>query len=70
MALLIIIAFALIIFFQVPGLLRAHKKKELAWFCVFTLVGFALCMILNADVKIPGPIKQVIKFMDMIGLHY
>ena len=70
MALLIIIAFALIAVFQVPRLLRAKRKKELVWFCIFSLVGFALFMVLNAGVKPPGPIKLIMNVLDMIGLHY
>lgn len=70
MALIIILAFALIAFFQVPRLLRAKRIKELVWFCIFSLAGFTLCMMLNAGVKIPGPIKLIISFLDTVGLHY
>lgn len=70
MALLIIIAFVLIAAFQIPRLLRAKRKKELVWFAIFSLVGFTLFMVLNAGVKPPGPIKLIMDFLDMIGLHY
>ncbi len=70
MALLIIIAFALIAVFQIPRLLREKRIKELVWFCIFSLIGFSLFMALNAGVKIPSPIKQIMNFLDMVGLHY
>ena len=70
MTILIIAVFALIAFIQIPRLWKAHRKKELVYFCVFTAIGFVLLMLLNAGVKIPGPIKIVMGFLDMIGLHY
>lgn len=70
MALLIILAFALIAVIEVPKLLRENRKKELTWFCIFSFIGFMLFMVLNAGVKIPGPIKLIINFLDTIGLHY
>ena len=70
MVLLIIVAFAAIAFFQIPRLWKAQRKKELVYFCILTTIGFVLFMLLNAGVKIPGPIKIVMGFLDMIGLHY
>ena len=70
MAVLIIFAFGAVAFFQVPRLIRSQRKKEFVWFCIFFLIGFVLCMMLNAGVKIIGPIKLVMDFLDMIHLHY
>ena len=70
MVLLIIVAFGAVSFFQIPRLWKAHRKKELVYFCILTTIGFVLFMLLNAGVKIPGPIKIVMSFLDMIGLHY
>jgi hypothetical protein len=70
MALLIIIAFVLVAAFQVPRLMREKRKKELVWFCIFSLIGFTLCMVLNAGVKMAGPIKLIMNVLDMIGVHY
>lgn len=70
MVLLIIAAFAAVACFQIPRLHKAQRKKELVYFCILTSIGFVLFMLLNAGVKIPGPIKIVMDFLDMIGLHY
>jgi hypothetical protein len=70
MMVLVILAFGSLAFFQVPRLIRARQKKELVWFCVFFLTGFALCIMLSAGVKITGPVKLVMDFLDAIGLHY
>lgn len=70
MELLIILAFTSIAFFQVPRLLSAKRKKELVWFCIFSLIGFTFCMVLNAGVKMTSPIKLIISILDMIGIHY
>jgi hypothetical protein len=67
---LIILTFAAVAVFQIPRLKKAQKKKELVFFCVLLLTGFALFLLLNAGVKIPGPIKLVINFLNKIGLHY
>ncbi len=70
MVLLIIAAFALLVFIQVPRLRKEKRKKELVFFCILTATGFLLFILLNAGVKIPGPIKIVMGFLDKIGLHY
>lgn len=70
MVLLIIIFFGLTASVEVPKLARAQRKKELVWFCIFSLIGFTLCMLLNAGVKIPGPVKLIMDWLDNIGLHY
>lgn len=70
MTLLIIIAFGLLAALQVPRLVKAKRRKELVWFCVFSLTGFVLLLLLNAGVAIPGPIKLTMDFLDMIHLHY
>ena len=70
MALLIILAFGSLAAYQVPKLIRAQQKKELVWFCIFFLTGFVLCLMLNAGVKITGPLKLIMDFLDGIRLHY
>lgn len=70
MALLIIAFFGLAASFEIPRLVRSKRKKELVWYCIFSLIGFTLCMLLNANVKIPGPIKLIMELLDKINLHY
>ncbi|HOG00455.1 MAG: hypothetical protein BWY35_01540 [Firmicutes bacterium ADurb.Bin248] len=70
MALLIIAFFSLCALIEIPRLARAKRTKELVWFCVFSAIGLTLFMLLLASVKIPGPIKVIMGWLDWIGLHY
>ncbi len=70
MALLIIAFFGLTALMEIPRLARAKRIKELVWFCVFSAVGFTLLLLLCANVKIPGPIKLIMGWLDVLGLHY
>lgn len=70
MGLLIILVFVSVAVYQIQKLAKARMRKELVWFCLLWTTGFVLCMLLNAGVKITGPIKIVMDMLDKIGLHY
>jgi len=70
MTLAIILAFGAVALFQIPRLKKAKRNKELVFFCLLWLTGFTLFLLMNAGVKIPGPIKLVIDFLNKIDVHY
>jgi hypothetical protein len=51
----LIFIFILIIFFEIPGLIRRKLWRELAAFSVFLTIGFVLSFLQVIGVKIPSP---------------
>lgn len=51
----LIFIFILIIFFEVPDLIRGKLRRELAAFSVFLAIGFILGFLQVIGVKIPSP---------------
>ena len=51
----LIFIFILIIFFEIPGLIRRKLWRELAAFSVFITIGFVLSFLQVIGVKIPSP---------------
>ncbi len=71
MIFLLIIAFAGIALYEVPGLVRKKYWREFAVFSFFFLLAFVLALLQTVGVKIPSPIKgiqYVIK--DILHLSY
>ena len=53
--LMVIIIFAVIIYFQVPPLAKKKLWGELAVYLVILSIGFTLSLLQMMDVKIPNP---------------
>lgn len=66
---LLIIAFATIILFEVPGLVKKKMWRELVAFSVFLSIGIALSIPQVLGAKLPNPSKAIeALFKPKIGI--
>ena len=63
----LIFIFILIIFFEIPGLIRRKLWRELAAFSVFLTIGFVLSFLQVIGVKIPSPNDGIIFLVETIS---
>jgi len=56
---LIIFAFAIICFIEIPDLVKKHYWRELVIFIAFLIPGFVLTMLVGLNIKIPSPIPVI-----------
>ncbi|SDZ67652.1 hypothetical protein SAMN05421736_13028 [Evansella caseinilytica] len=71
MIFLLLVFFAIVVWLEVPGLIRKKYWRELAVFSLFLLSTFFLSLLQLLDVRIPNPVKgieYVIK--DILRLNY
>lgn len=66
MVLLLIIAFAAVVFFEVPGLIRKQYWRELAAFSVLLIFGFMLSLMLVLGVSIPPVSAAITNFIKAL----
>ncbi|MDN5347469.1 MAG: hypothetical protein PWP65_1033 [Clostridia bacterium] len=59
MIVLLILLFAGIILFEVPGLVKKKMWRELAAFLAYLLIGMALSIPQVLGVKLPNPTKAI-----------
>ncbi len=65
MLILLFLAFLLMLWLELPTLLRKKQWRRLAVFLVLWLLGFVMSFLLSIGVKLPSPVKgieYVIKF--------
>ncbi len=63
---LLIIAFIIIILFEVPPLIKKKYWRELIAFSLFLGFGFFLSLLLVLGVDIPSPAKEIEGVIKMI----
>ena len=63
MILLLIIAFAILIPIDLPGLIRKKHWRELAVFSVLILIGFSICLLQILDIQVPNPVRDTQYFV-------
>ncbi|WP_373232444.1 hypothetical protein [Cohnella sp.] len=71
MIFLLLVFFAVVVWLEVPALIRKKYWRELAVFSLFLLPTFLLALLQLLDVPIPSPVKgieYVIK--DLLHLNY
>jgi hypothetical protein len=67
----VILIFALIALFQIPGLVREKQWKEFAAFSFFYLAALVLSVLYALDVDIPSPMKAIGYIVeDLLHLKY
>lgn len=69
--LLLILVYAVVAFFQIPGLVRKKYWYELVVFSCFLIFAFVFSLLLGIGIKIPSPleiVKQTIQ--NPFKLHY
>lgn len=59
MIFLLISAFAALMAFDLPKLVRAKKKRDLAAYFAFLSLGFFLCLMQLLKIDIPNPARDV-----------
>lgn len=67
MILALLLTFAGIAFYEVPGLIRQKRWRELSAFAVLLTVGFVLSLLQTIGVKVPNPtkgIESIIKYLS------
>ena len=69
----VFLAFAVVILYEGPRLLREGKRKELVVFGVLVLAAAVLGFLQTARVEIPNPLQLIKflsdKFIDVFGLE-
>ncbi|WP_273484869.1 hypothetical protein [Desulforamulus ruminis] len=55
MIILIVLAFGVIVFLEVPGLVKKKAWRELAVFSFFLILGFTLALLQVMGVALPNP---------------
>ncbi len=66
-----LLIFALLAFFQIPGLIKKKYWKELIAFSFFYTFAFVLSFLYVLDVAIPSPIKGVRYVIeDLLKIKY
>lgn len=55
----IIIVHALIIWMEVPTLLRNNERKELVGFSILLFIGFVLSILESTTIELPNPLDFV-----------
>ena len=63
----LIFIFILIIFFEVPSLIRSKLWRELAAFSVLLTIGFVLSFLQVIGVKIPSPNNGIIFLVETVS---
>ncbi len=64
--LFLVLAFVLMVLWQVPPLLKGKKYKELVSFSVLTLFAFTLALLQILGVKLPDPTKGIVFLVRQI----
>lgn len=68
---LVVLAFLVIAYFNVPKLIRAKEWRELTVFMSLYTLGMTLSILLIIGVTIPSPIKGAQYILkDVLNLHY
>ncbi len=63
MIVLLMVGFALLALWQIPGLIQKHWRRELICFMVLWFMGFVFSMMISMGIKLP-PISTIInKFL-------
>ena len=55
MIIIMVLAFAVIVFLEVPGLLKKKAWRDLAAFSFFLILGFTLALLQIMGVNMPNP---------------
>ena len=63
----VLIGFALIAFFQIPGLVKKKEWRELVIFSIFLFVGFSLNLLMSFGIKLPSPAEG---YKAFFGCHW
>lgn len=63
MILLLILAFAGVVLFEVPGLIRRGYWRELVAFSVFLCLGFVLGLLLMLGIELPNVTTAISDFI-------
>ncbi|WAA12710.1 hypothetical protein [Fervidibacillus halotolerans] len=56
----ILIVTALIIWIEVPSLLKNHERKELIGFSIILLLAFGLSVLEKSSVPLPNPLDVIV----------
>lgn len=64
---LIVLAFGLIAFYEVPGILQRGQRRDLLAFSILLLTGLVLSMLYQAGVVLPNPIDWIHWIADVLG---
>lgn len=67
MIILVILGFLIIIFIEVPGLIKKKMWRELVAFWVFLGIGMTLGTLLALGVEIPSPATPIEKLFKPIA---
>lgn len=71
MIILLILGFLVIVFFEIPDLIRKKYWRELAVFSVLLVAAFILALLQTAGVDIPSPFTVIIYLIrDILHLNY
>ena len=64
MVVLLLVAFGVIILFEVPGLIHKAYWRELIAFSVLLGLGFGLSLLLTLEVELPSITLGILRFME------
>ncbi len=56
---LLVLAFAAIVAYEVPGIIRRREWGELVLFLVLVLFGFAVSFLQAIGVRVPNPVRGI-----------
>ena len=71
MIVLLILVFAVLILYEVPGLIRNKQWRELAVYSVLISLAFTISLLQTLNVKILNPVRDVQYFVsDILHLRY
>jgi len=67
----LILIYAFIIIFNVPGLIKRKEWRELTAFSILYVIAFALGLMYVLDIPVPSPMKGLQHlFVDILGIEY
>ena len=65
-AFLVMIAFVLLYFFRLPGLLPEEYRRDLVVFTFFMIIAFSISILAVIGVKLPYPSTEIMKIFKAV----
>lgn len=75
MIVFLIVAFAAIILFEVPAMIKKKQWRELAAYSVLMVIAIVISVMYALDIKVPNPVKNTQYYVKnlteyLFGLSY
>ena len=71
MIVLLVAAFVIVIWLEVPGLIKKKYWRELIAYSVLMTLAFVVCLLYALHVNIPNPVKNTQYYIkDLFPFHY